>query len=706
MKRSRQLRRGEVVLVGLFLVGLVGAVWYMGRGRTPGEVVPRPDAEPRHTAHVSSPEAMRPAPSEWPTVEPWQLEGGTLSTFDLMPQRDTAFALAATDTHLYVFRSSGLDVYRREGNELMPVGLPPFTDSLIPSDQQWGHAVIEGDVAYVLGPTGLGVLDLGQPDSPGLQSAGNALAYNDIAIAHGHAFVTSFWGGLQVLSLEDPSWPSSVAEALTDSHARGVAVADDLAYVLTLNQESSGADFRPAQLRILDVSQPREPTEIAALDLPEPWRIRDDSKPRYFDGYIYVTGYGPIVVDVHDPTSPQVVSTVEDTYVADLIRLGDHIVGTYPWPQGEEPGMGLFVFDASDISHPKTVHSFGVPGGAYDALLLGDRLAVAAADGLHVFEIADLTQPREVVTPADDPYWLADVVVQGDQAFLADEYHGLVVVDVSDRAAPRVLGEAGFRGQGVAVTGEVAYLLDDMSLWTLEVSDPSRPSIIGDSLELKLENPLDYPYTRDLVIVGDRAYLAAASGGGVRVLDLNDPLRPAEVGSAPFDQASGIAVDGSHAYVNSERGGFRVADISRPEKIEVVGSIEEAFARQVAEAGGYAYFADYVTGLNVVDVRDPAEPRVVATMPFSHTVADSLVLDGYLYLATEAGGVRVVDVRDPLKPREVAALDDPPYSSSLFAADGFMYVARGFGLEILDVHDPAAPIAVGALILSTPAASR
>jgi hypothetical protein len=74
------------------------------------------------------------------------------------------------------------------------------------------------------------------------------------------------------------------------------------------------------------------------------------------------------------------------------------------------------------------------------------------------------------------------VVVMQNHAYVADDVSGLEVVDVSDPAAPAIVGRANTadRAWGVATVGDYAYVTDGLTgLQVVDISNPAAPAIVG-----------------------------------------------------------------------------------------------------------------------------------------------------------------------------------------------------------------------------------
>jgi hypothetical protein len=77
---------------------------------------------------------------------------------------------------------------------------------------------------------------------------------------------------------------------------------------------------------------------------------------------------------------------------------------------------------------------------------------------------------------------------------------------------------------------------------------------------------------------------------------------------------------------------------------------------------------------------------------------DVQVVNGLAYVAAAESGLRVVDVSDPATPVALGALNTPGNANGVAVSGGFAYVADGpAGLRVIDVSSPTAPVERGAL---------
>lgn len=257
------------------------------------------------------------------------------------------------------------------------------------------------------------------------------------------------------------------------------------------------------------------------------------------------------------------------------------------------------------------------------------------------------------------------IFVEGDYAYIGDDWHGLRIVDISDPTTPVEVGSFVENSQGLrmspygfAMEGDILYSADGglsgesagsrtNGLCVYDVSDPTSPREIGAYWP-------DEPWTmRNVVVVGDTTCLAAGSGG-LRVLDISDPTNPVELDGL---EGPGISLDvkvsGGYAYVTEGSYGLRVIDVSTPSSIQEVATLDTNNAIEVAVVGDYLFIADGDAGLQVIDGSTPTAPVKEVLVGGTGTARAIAVANDYAYLAIDEHGLRVYDVSDPTAPVEV-----------------------------------------------------
>jgi len=245
----------------------------------------------------------------------------------------------------------------------------------------------------------------------------------------------------------------------------------------------AGGENPLVDVLIADVSEPSEPLTLATIE------GLDETRDVHLEGDVLYTAHdtGSISVriwDLSDPSDPTLLSVVEQDRRAHNLHVGG---GHLYVANREEKRVGIY--DVSDPSDPAYVGGWSPPvGGVHDQTWAEDRLYVTGHFGFAVLDVSDpgsaqtlyewlapgpqdyvhslwpaqggryvLTThevlgaglrvfdleagPAEVTRwPEVDSNCAHNVVVRGDQAFVAWFIEGLKVVDISDPTAPEGIG--------------------------------------------------------------------------------------------------------------------------------------------------------------------------------------------------------------------------------------------------------------------------
>jgi len=342
------------------------------------------------------------------------------------------------------------------------------------------------------------------------------------------------------------------------------------------------------------------------------------------DGYAYLINddFGLRIVDVSNPSSPVIVSTLDDdTPVFTDIRVaGDH---AYLSARTE----GLRIVDVSDPASPEVVGAYAdVYSLSWDVEIVGDHALVAnVLEGLVILDLGDRTSP-DVVGEADTPASAYDLAVAGSIVYVADDEGGVRVVDWSDPTAPAEIAAAeGFRAWRVAVSGDLLYVIEVVpnqpyALRVFDVGDPAAPVEVGAPLELPT-------LSGEITLHGDVAYVSAREA--LVILDLSTPTAPVEVDRIPFDGVNDAEVAGDVLYLTSSdpfTGGLFAYDVSSPTSPVLLGSYQEfGLGLSEMEIQGEYVIASSGEEIHLFSVDTPSAPTPVdetrlSQLPFGLTV--------------------------------------------------------------------------------------
>jgi hypothetical protein len=292
------------------------------------------------------------------------------------------------------------------------------------------------------------------------------------------------------------------------------------------------------------------------------------------------------------------------------------------------PG-GLRVYDVADIDNK------GIPERITTSVLspLGQRLYVRTPDAAAVLSPSTLAvdpvrphRPENEEQPAHLLYAFL---------YILDRAEGLILTNAAtlldgdpdnnflERARLKD-GTTAFNPDGVltgalngAIAGHYLYACTPRGVVVVDIDDPLAPRVVGDVGAPSVVAP------RAIAIQFRYAFVVDAEG--LKVLDVTFPERTAPLPRAivPLEDAHDLYVTRTFAYVAGGRQGLIIVDVERPEHpfIDQVytagGQIDDARAVKVGmtDASLFAYVADGNNGLRVIQLMSPDTPGYTGFSP-------------------------------------------------------------------------------------------
>lgn len=378
------------------------------------------------------------------------------------------------------------------------------------------------------------------------------------------------------------------------------------------------------------------------------------------------------------------------------------------------------------LAQPVTVTPVGEwPGfqrGPAQAVTVAGGYAYVAAGGVYIFDASQVTNLAPVGIYATPD--ARDVVVIGQRAYVADWETGFQIVDISDPANPRRVGECSINGRArrMVVRDNHAYVAsapvwDGQSnqgggLAVIDASNPTQPRVVGEYTYLNPPCDQCGGSAYDVAVAGNYAFVAEAWDetsssqvrGTVAVIDVSDPTLPWLAGS--YDTSSygarSVTIAGSMAFVGNYNSfeGLQILDISNPiHPVRVGGYRLDGEEPHVTVAGNSAYLAlpSGLEGVTVLDISNPANPARVSgiTLHPASSATSSAVADGKLYVAGRAG-LFVFDVTQPENPVLLGDYDTHWGVNGMVIAGNHAFLTEGrVGLHVLDIGASGQPVRVG-----------
>jgi len=235
--------------------------------------------------------------------------------------------------------------------------------------------------------------------------------------------------GIVILSFEDPAHPKPIAE-FTETVTGGVHSTYIYQGYVYLTDDATGS------MRVIDIRDPYHPQQVARweTDRTPAGRMLHDIAVQNGLAYLSYWNDGLVILDVGNgikggrPENPTLVSQFKydlEALYRDVEAIGGpgFIRGTHTaWRQGRYVFVGDEVFSATPASTGGSVAGLGRAYGR-----------------LHVVDVSDISQPREVAWYEPKDGGVHNVWVAGDTLYLGDYQGGLRVIDISGQLAGDLL---------------------------------------------------------------------------------------------------------------------------------------------------------------------------------------------------------------------------------------------------------------------------
>ncbi len=262
---------------------------------------------------------------------------------------------------------------------------------------------------------------------------------------------------------------------------------------------------------------------------------------------------------------------------------------------------------------------------------------------------------------------IRDVEVVGNHAYVAAGYQGLVILDISNPAAPTIDGALGLSG-----------------------------------------------YAQDVEVVGDTVYVAAsdyAGSAGLYVVDILDRTAPAQLG-VYTGSFNAVVIDGTTAHAIDAETGLHIIDVTTPTAPASIASLDLAGSELALDIDGQHLFIaaagnDQNSALRIVDVTVATAPGEVHAIDLGERLPVSVEISGATAFVSVNGeisrGLATFDITTLTAPIELSFLSQPN-ARAVEVMGGRAYFGFGTdtnfggglgGLRILELSDLTTPVPIG-----------
>jgi len=492
-------------------------------------------------------------------------------------------------------------------------------------------ATVWGNVSY------LAVLELADPVAPTVVGYDHPdVPQARAAVVSGHFLLGAFDDRLVVFDLANPVEPTIVAKYIPAPHyyASGLTLDGAVAYVSTTY---AGSDGRSG-LAVLDVSEPRTPTEVGFLSM-----AGDLSTPAIAGGHAFMfernrhsDGATMLhAVDVSEPGAPRSVSH------APLMGLMvDAAVNADELFAVSNTGR-LWSVELTADGRFETAALVEVPWRSSGLAVSGTTLVVAArSDGLRVLDVGNPGRPVEIGSLVPSPEsghqdWTP--VVEGHIAYVLGgrpktrdfpANWSLRIVDLSEPTSPREMSSMSLAtgANDVSVRDGLVAVAGESGIELIDAGYGSEPRVIG---RIATEGAVRH------VVLGTGGIAYATVVNALRIYDLSDPNEPALLADVPlpgdaYGDQYGVATDEGQTFVAVKLSSptiegwqqmlvaFDTADprsVSEAARLGLPGAPSASYpSKPIISPSGDVYVACGGGGLQFV--RDPSRARGTIHLPW------------------------------------------------------------------------------------------
>ncbi len=308
---------------------------------------------------------------------------------------------------------------------------------------------------------------------------------------------------------------------------------------------------------------------------------------------------------------------------------------------------------------------------------------------------------RHIVAQIRPPLRPAHIQVQGQFAYVSgatNSESGFCVYDVSDALSPVLVGQCTISGPWagrLVVHDDVAYVSTGTVTAVVDVSNPASPQHVA-----TVGVPLD-----DAVIDGDWAYVVSGhfSAGGLRVLDVSNPLAPILVTTLAAGSGWQVSLHDHRLYIASANG-VRIVDISNPAQPVQVGTAVSGVpiggvaidGETLCATAGWNGDGSPSSSLWVMSLANPTAPEYVAFHEMQGwDTGPVTIADQVAYVECSQSGVRLVDISNPALPRPLTVFNKlEAWVTGVSVTTTAAYISTAYaGLLVADISDlPGYPI--------------
>ncbi len=277
----------------------------------------------------------------------------------------------------------------------------------------------------------------------------------DIFVYEGYAFIACEYNGVQIVNVQNESYPTLAGSISLPGRCMSVYVKDDMLYATNYN---GGLHI----FNIEDITSPVFVSYCETIDIPYDVEITTiDDEPYAFiaDGQANL-----LVIALSDdvPAYPMIISQLNTQGISYGLKIDQTDLYL------ADGATGVKKIDISDPWNPQITDTETGIGEARSLVFFSNRLLVASGqNGLTELYRSDLSQIRRVDTSG----FAMSVAYSAGYAYIADGTNGMVILDVTEPTGTYIVAtiDSDSVSRAVFVANNFAYLASNLSLDIIQV---------------------------------------------------------------------------------------------------------------------------------------------------------------------------------------------------------------------------------------------
>lgn len=251
----------------------------------------------------------------------------------------------------------------------------------------------------------------------------------------------------------------------------------------------------------------------------------------------------------------------------------------------------------------------------------------------------------------------------------------------------------------VLATDYHVLLASGGGVYVLNIDDPANPFVATDTIRTRgFVTSLRIMYLSPPAVV----LYVGAGNAGIEVWDMLDVLRPERmcVYDTPgytYDYDAMGTFKQTETYVAAGDSGLRIISLW-PQPEELGYYYTPGSARGIRFNPNLCYVADGYSGLRIIDVSDPYNPYEIGSYD-TDGYANAVDVywnhpEYYAYIADGEDNVIILDINDPSNPQYAGQYYDPfTYTNNVEVKGNYLFLSNGFdGFEVITLGIPPQPV--------------